>query len=91
MDESTQNVLQGLLDMSLAHTRDLAGLRAMNVIYEQVILQLLLKTEVLENLRPEAISAISKSLESANEMIEFANNREAFDSFVEIINQKIGR
>ena len=91
MDESTRNIVQGLLDMGLTHTRDLARIGAMNVIYEQVILQLLLKTEVLENLHPDAIAVISKSLDSAEQMIEHASSRGAFDSMVEIINQKIGR
>ena len=91
MDESTRNVLQGLLDMSQEHFRDLAGLKAMNAIYAQVILQLLLKTEVLENLHSDAIDAINRSLDSAEELIEHANGRETFDSMMEIISMKIGR
>jgi hypothetical protein len=32
MDDATRNILQGLLDMNLAHTRDIAGLKAMNAL-----------------------------------------------------------
>ena len=89
MDDTTRNLLQGLLDMNKRHTQDIAGLQALNVIYHHVILDLLSNTNVLENLHPEVKDALVESIAIGSQMAEHARERETFDTLVGMVQQKI--
>jgi|Laugresu1bdmlbsd_1035121.scaffolds.fasta_scaffold09178_3 hypothetical protein len=89
MDDATISILQGILDLSKQQSKDIAKLNAFNAVFHPIILNVVFKTDVLENLMPEAKEALSSSLSSAEQMMAYDEENESFRALVSMIRAKI--
>jgi hypothetical protein len=90
MDEQTKHFIQELLDMHRDMFARVNSLSALMALHEQVVLRLVAKTDLLQDLTGEEREIFEIAGAASSRMADLSQNGESARNLLEVIQRRIG-